>query len=316
MSHWSLIQLAKTIIQQHITTPQAIAIAVSGGPDSMVALHILQLFWIEQNWDISLIHILTCDHNTRENIQKEIDLVASVCHGSSMKVFSYGWSDYSEQSLRQRRHEQFISYCKNNTIHHIITWHHLDDRIETTLLNMKRGSNITGIISISESDFHFLDHTISILRPLINSCKSDILNYCKEQQIPYAIDPTNTDINYSERNLIRQFIHDHLNTNNFYKSWHTLYQILQEHNNSRSSLSIHQISNSLNHDLITITSWERTPDKLYELYTHYHLSLNPRSNTLDNLCIQLNQRSGNKISYQWLTITAYSYASTIKKIIE
>lgn len=326
MSHWSLTQLAKTILNDHITSVQSIAIAVSGGPDSMAALNLLQSFWTDQHWDASLIHILTCDHNTRENIQKEIDLTESVRHGATMEIFRYGWSDHDESSLRTRRHEQFVNYCQKHHITFLITGHHLDDRIETTLLNMKRGSALKGILAVTQSDPHFLNPDITILRPLIHSPKSEILDYCKEQNIPFALDPTNSDTNYSQRNLIRQFIHDHLSTDNFYKSFTHLYNALESHQSNNSTTKtlnnpiIQQPNNSItiipqkNHDLITIFSWQRTPDNLYNTYKHYDISINPRSNTLDNLCEQLNKKSGNKISYQWLSICAYTYASTVKII--
>lgn len=313
MSHQSISQYTKTLINNYFSTAPSLALAVSGGSDSMCLLHAIQSIWREQQWDLSTIHILTCDHNTRENIQKEIDLVASVRHGSSMEVFHYGWSDDSEQSLRQRRHEQFVNYCHQHNISFLLTWHHLDDRIETTLLNMKRGTNINGISSISVSDSHFLDPNITLLRTLINHTKEEIIQYCNDNHIPYLNDPTNTDISYSERNRMRILIQEYLSTPQFYTSFNNLYAFLEDHNQTNITREQVTIMPQDTHDLITIPSGSRTPNHMYKLYKYYNISINPRSTTLDNLCKQLNSKSGNKIFYQGLTLTAYSYASIAKQ---
>lgn len=313
MSHSLLYDKCKTHIQNHIKPQEHIAIAVSGGPDSMALLHLMQTLWNEKGWDLGNLHILTCDHNTRENTKEETLLVSSASRNSSFQCFTYTWDDFSEQTLRLRRHQNFITYCHTHTITKILTWHHLDDRIETSLLNMKRGSNIAGIEWITLSDHHFLDHNITLLRPLIDHNKEEILYYCQENHISYSTDPTNTNTEVSERNLIRKIIHDHFNTPNFYHSRNNLYDHLKQHELNLIQTNHINIIPQHNHDLITITCGQRTPNELYNLYHYYTITLNPRSTTLEELCKQLNARSGNKISYQGLIITAYTYASTVKK---
>lgn len=282
----------------------------------MCLLHAMKQRRIEQKRSLSSLHIITCDHNTRENIQEEIDLVESESKDCSFHSVSYGWSDHHEQALRIRRHEQFIQYCHKYTISFLLTWHHLDDRIETTFLNMKRWANINGIKAINVSDSHFLDPNITLLRPLINHTKQEIIQYCKDNSIPYLNDPTNTNTDYSERNHIRILIQDYLSTPQFYMSFNNLYDFLENNNQKNIARKQVTIIEQDTYDLITISSWNRTPDKLYNLYQNYSISINPRSTTLDSLCEQLNKKSGNKISYQGLTISAYSYASVIKKIEE
>ena len=87
----------------------------------MCLLHVLQSFWTEQQRDLRDIHILTCDHNTRENIQREIDLTESASTGCTFVSFHYEGSDHDEQALRQRRHEQFVQYCKQHNITYLLT---------------------------------------------------------------------------------------------------------------------------------------------------------------------------------------------------
>ena len=178
---------------------------------------------------------------------------------------------------------------------------------------MKRGTNINGITSISVSDSHFLDPKITLIRPLIHTTKEEIIQYCKDHDISYLNDPTNTDISYSERNHIRTLLQEYLATPQFYTSLENLYTFLEDHHQTNITRTQITIIPQDTHDLITIPSGSRTPDQLYKLYRHYNITINPRSTTLDNLCKQLNQKSGNKISYQGLTLTAYSYASVAKQ---
>ena len=279
----------------------------------MCLLHAIQSRWQEHNKNISSLHIMTCDHNTRENIKKEIDLVEHASIGSTFISFQYTWNDYSEQALRERRHKQFIDYCTTHHISLLLTWHHLDDRIETTLLNMKRGTGLKGISSISISDPHFLDNNITIVRPLITSNKKEIIQYCKKHTIEYVVDPTNQDIHYSERNAIRKIIQKDLWTQQFYNSRQLLYESLTETSKKNRFKEV-EIIQGKDSDLIAITSQQRTPDILYHFYQKNKISINPRSSTLQTLCDQLNKKSGSKISYQWLSITAYQYGSIIKKL--
>jgi len=91
---------------------------------------------------------------------------------------------------------------------------------------MKRGTGIKGIRSISVSDKHFLDKNITILRPLLDWSKDDILSYCTEHSLEYALDPTNDDETTSERNTIRHLLKQHFHTLQRHDSFRTLYDYI------------------------------------------------------------------------------------------
>lgn len=283
------------------------AIAVSGGADSICLLHALHLQ--QQLYPSTTLHILTCDHNTRENIQKEIDLVAHASKDHRFVCFRYKGTDYREEVLRQRRHEQWIQYCQDHKISILLTGHHLDDRIETTLLNMKRGTHINGILNMSVSEPHFLDPHIHIIRPLLAWRKEDILHYCQHHHLEYVNDPSNADPTVSERNDMRLLLQQHFHTSNRHQSWKNVYD----------SFTIQQkrtpveIITGPTYDLCAISTGEWTSSLLHSLYQYYKITINPRANTLTNLCEQLNKQSGNSIHYQGLIITAYRYGSTIRQ---
>ena len=311
----------KTSLNNIITTPQPILLWVSGGADSICLLAMIQERRTEQSRDPSLIHILSCDHNTRENTKNEVLLVQSTAQNNSFHSATYTWDDYSEQTLRQRRHQKFITYCKEIWAKFLLLGHHLDDRIETTLLNLKRGCGQEWFLWMNLLSDHFLEKDIKIIRPLLFMTKKEILTEVERLRLPYSEDPTNQDITYSERNLIRDIIGKYLSSEWRYRSFSKLYQINEEYKTEKK-ISIHETEDNIiqlykqqeNTYLTTIKSGERTPDIVYELYKKLWISLNPRSETLNNLCKNLNKSSGNKISYQWVMIQTYNYASVISII--
>jgi tRNA(Ile)-lysidine synthase len=81
---------------------------------------------------------------------------------------------------------------------YILTAHHLDDRIETTVFNLIRGTKLGGIHALAELQNH-------LFRPLLSVSKSEILDYATMHNITYREDSTNTDTDYL-RNKIRKDI--------------------------------------------------------------------------------------------------------------
>jgi len=81
---------------------------------------------------------------------------------------------------------------------YILTAHHLDDKLETFIFNLSRGSKLTGLINMTESSW-------SILRPLLNIEKDNILKYLKDNNLEYKIDNTNFETLYT-RNYTRHEI--------------------------------------------------------------------------------------------------------------
>lgn len=156
-----------------------------------------------------------------------------------------------------------------------------------------------------------------IVRPLLAFPKSHLLDYCHHVQMPYALDPTNTDPSISQRNLIRQQIAP-LQTEQRYSSWEVLYQALRTPSQDPAFSSLERqefpiITHHDGYDIVPIRMGEWTEDLLYRLYQHYRIVINPRSTTLSQLVQQLNKQSANRISYQQLQITAYQYATIVRR---
>ena len=103
-----------------------------------------------------------------------------------------------EDAGRRLRYDFFYSLAKENKSAKIAVAHNMDDQAETMLFRMARG---TGLDGLSGMDYK----NGKIIRPILSFKKSEILAYLNENKIPYAIDATNLENDYS-RNYIRNEI--------------------------------------------------------------------------------------------------------------
>lgn len=322
MSHSISYEKVKKILDVIFIEEQSIVIWVSWWSDSMYLLWCMQTRRWEKQRQPSHLHIVSCDHNTRENTKNEIQTVQKTTSKNTFYSTVYNGNTFSESALRERRHQVFIDYCLSHNIKNILLWHHLDDRIETTFLNLNRGAGIKWIHGLWVLSSHFLDKTINIVRPLLFCTKNEIQRECKINNIDYHEDPTNTDTTYSERNKMRVVLNKYFNTTWFYKSMIQLYERLEQKENIAINIR-DQIYNKQwkwfwihldtdNQYIISIKTWERDSDLLYKVYAYHHISINPRSTTLDSFVNALNQKSWNRISYNNITIQSFHYSSIIK----
>jgi len=109
-----------------------IAIAVSGGPDS-VALLILAKTCFYDSTDIIA---LTFNHNLRENSSTESSQVHELCRSLDIEHHIFEWQHNNiknnsiEASAREARYESMTKFCKENDICSLLVGHTLDDKIE------------------------------------------------------------------------------------------------------------------------------------------------------------------------------------------
>lgn len=174
-------------------------IAFSGGPDSAFAVEIFRNFF--KDYKIYLYHL---NHMIRdeaihdENFVKKyaeengIELVLNRC---DIPKFSKEHSIGLEEAGRIVRYKDLEELSKNTKVNTIVTGHHLNDDIETFILNFKRGSGLNGYSSIKKRDGKFL-------RPLLGVTKREILDYLNDRKIEFCIDRTNF-IDDTNRNKIR-----------------------------------------------------------------------------------------------------------------
>jgi tRNA(Ile)-lysidine synthase len=176
-----------------------VAVAVSGGVDSMVLLDMISKF--AQEYNIS-IHILTINHNLRENGKRDAEFVLahSVPHICKILTWEHDGIDSNIQAqARDARYRLLTDYCKEHNIDILLTAHHADDQIENFFIKLSRGASIYSLANNKIGIYA----GVQILRPFDCIFKSEIELYAAENNILFVEDESNFDRKYL-RNEIRK----------------------------------------------------------------------------------------------------------------
>lgn len=174
-------------------------VALSGGPDSMVLLHLFKNISLKVPITVEAIHI---NHSLRAVSDREAELVMKwcdalkiTCHIEQVDVKGKMGEGYAmEEAARICRYEVFSGYLKEKGAK-VALGHHRDDQAETVLMNFFRGSGLKGLGGM-------LPERDGYIRPMLEVSRDEIVTYCKKNAIEYVTDESNKDTAY-RRNLLR-----------------------------------------------------------------------------------------------------------------
>ena len=182
-----------------------VIVACSTGPDSMCLLFLMQN--LSKKINIICAHI---NHNVRKQSIKEYNYLEDYCKKNNI-VFegtsiNEKYANNFEEQAREFRYNFFESLYKKYNAKYIMTAHHGDDEIETILMRITRGSNLSGYVGIKINDGKYV-------RPLLYTTKDEIIKCLKDNNIKYFIDKTNKQ-NIHTRNRYRKFVNNFLKKEN------------------------------------------------------------------------------------------------------
>lgn len=166
-------------------------IAVSGGIDSVVLLHVLKA---EATHELVVAHV---DHGIRVDSREDESFVRQTAHTYGLTYESTQLElgqGASEELARDKRYEWLREIQQKHGAETIVTAHHQDDVIETMIINILRGTGWRGLCSLSEHD--------ETKRPLLGWSKARIVNYALEHNLSWRDDSTNDNVRYL-RNYVR-----------------------------------------------------------------------------------------------------------------
>ena len=172
-------------------------VAVSGGIDSVVLLHMMTH---DTRWSADELIVAHCDHGIRDDSADDAALVKGLATTYGLNYESIQLQlgpDASEDVARTARYEFLTRLKDKHSADAIITAHHQDDVIETMLINLIRGTGWRGLCSLCEHD--------GIKRPLLTMSKAEIAGYAIRHELEWHDDSTNDDPRYL-RNYLRQTI--------------------------------------------------------------------------------------------------------------
>ncbi len=180
---------------------ETIVIALSGGADSMVLLDILN--HLELNLHLIISHV---NHKKRTESDIEYKNIKDLSEKLNLPfeglIVKKNQKVNFHDDSRNQRYSFFKAVAQKYKATKIIVAHHLDDQIETTLMRITRGTSFSGYAGIPKIR---KDRNISIVRPLMDVTKQEILNYSKKYNILYYEDFSNSEDIYT-RNRYRHNI--------------------------------------------------------------------------------------------------------------
>ena len=170
----------------------------------MLAACLVYQFFFTKKYPLTNLNIIHCNHKIRKQSEQESKFIQDFFKWLPVQIFTRPASiKITEDWLRKRRYQVFAKAMKSSKSEILILGHHLDDRIESTFLNILRGAHLRWFLSIQAFGQHHLLDGKTVLRPLISIQKKDIFALCQKYTVPFFHDETNDDSETSQRNLVR-----------------------------------------------------------------------------------------------------------------
>jgi tRNA(Ile)-lysidine synthase len=174
----------------------AVLVAVSGGADSIALLHVLAL--LAGEWKLRL-HVLHVDHQLRPGSERDADVVRRLGARLGVPVdttaVAVARPGSLEAAARHARYQALEIWADRLGASRIAVGHNADDQAETVLMRMLEGGGLRGLAGIPPVRGR-------IIRPLLETRRSDIVEELRRAGLVWIDDPSNADRQFL-RNRIR-----------------------------------------------------------------------------------------------------------------
>lgn len=174
-------------VHRLFTAIDKLLVAVSGGADSMMLLHLLHV----EGYALEAVH---CNFQLRgEESNRDERLVRDFCaeRGIALKVYSFDTRGYAKQqgislemAARDLRYDAFRRHREATGCACIVVAHHANDNVETVLYHLIRGTGLHGLTGMAYRNNE-------VVRPLLDITRDDVMTYVSVREIPYVVDSSN-----------------------------------------------------------------------------------------------------------------------------
>jgi len=305
-------------IQNSIPQRSKILIAISSGQDSLCLLKLAHDCLLNRSYKIQGIYI---DHQWKKDSLSHIKHILNLTQTKSIPLTIYQIKrlSLSENIARENRYKIFIQHALKENCTAIFTGHNNDDKIETFLHNIIRGTSLNGLNNLTLKKQ--LNKKISFIRPLINFSRSEITWFCRLFYLPIWSDITNYNF-HIKRNRLRSetfpylknyfnprikksltnFIHFCI-TDNEYIHENTLKLYLQSIDSLLLSVNLKRICKQ--HPVLQ--------KRVLRLFFYYHFQKQIDKNFLKKILRLPNQQNNTIIYFDNLSIYFFNNSIYIKK---
>lgn len=198
-----------------IEAKDIVVLGVSGGPDSLFMLDILNKLKSKLNFEIVVAHI---NHMIREEANSEEKFVKEFCKKIGVKFYSkridvvnYANNNKigTEEAGRKVRYDFFDEVLKLEKANKIAIAHNKNDKVETIIMHLLRGCGVSGLQGINPKNNN-------VIRPIIEIERTQIEEYCERNKLDPRIDKSNFENVYTRnkiRNIVLPYIKSEFNPN-------------------------------------------------------------------------------------------------------
>lgn len=296
----------------------SVIIAISGGQDSLCLIKLLQDFK-KVHGHILEIDYIYIDHQWKQDSKKQIEHLVNFidCMNEKIYIYQINSTIRSETEARKARYQLLANHsiCYRKPV--IMTAHTANDKIETFVNQMIRGTSIDGATSLTI--YRILESNIQVWRPLINFTRIEINWLCRKYYLPIWSDMTNYSY-WIYRNRIRNELLPYLKKyfqqnieiqiNKFLDSSRIDNEYIKQNAVKLYLVSRHNTSIAINYKLIKqqhVSLRIRT----LQIFLYHNLNININYHLIKGFIKELNNVAEHKTKITFFNIHVYTYCNWI-----
>ena len=190
------------LVASQLREQSSILIGLSGGMDSVVLLHYLSRNAVRYSWRLSALHV---HHGVSQNADSWADFCTELCaqYQIPLHIEYVDIAPLREHGMEAAARKLRYAAFAGQSCDFVALAHHVDDQVETLLLQLLRGAGVRGAAAMPQLSDRA--DSIPVVRPLLNCSRQEVLNYAAEHNLRWINDESNVDDSYP-RNFLRHRI--------------------------------------------------------------------------------------------------------------